>query len=211
MVRIINMSNFAAFFVKFDQHEMTVVEVDGVYTVAQKTGLVYLSDAQRMSVLITAKPNANNNYAFVGAMDPSMFDSVPSSLNLNATGYLVYNTAKALPTQAPTFGSYSGGLDDFGLVPYDKLPLFGPVTRQVVLNVDSGVVDNQNRYLLLTPVAVRCCLAEMLYQVHDQQHNLRRAESTLTLHSLKRRKVRHEPYRLWSCRERASIKLLRRS
>ena len=145
MVRMINMANFAAFFVKFDQHEMTIIEVDGVYTVAQKTDLVYLSDAQRMSVLITAKPNANQNYAFVGAMDPSMFDSVPSTLNLNATGYLIYNTAKPLPSTAPTFKSYNGGLDDFGLVPYDKVALFQPVTRQIVFNVDSGVVDNQNR------------------------------------------------------------------
>ena len=145
MVRIINMSNFAAFFVKFDQHAMTIIEVDGVYTVAQKTDLVYLSDGQRMSVLITAKTSTAKNYAFVGAMDPSMFDSVPSTLNLNATGYLVYNTAKPLPSKPPTFNSYDGGFDDFGLVPYDKLALFHPVTRQVVLNVDAGVVDNQNR------------------------------------------------------------------
>lgn len=145
MVRIINMANFAAFFVKFDQHEMTIIEVDGVYTVAQKTDLVYLSDAQRMSVLITAKPNANQNYAFVGAMDPSMFDSVPTTLNLNATGYLVYDTAKPLPLAAPTFSSYDGGFDDFGLVPYDKVALFKPVTRQIVFNVDSGVIDDQNR------------------------------------------------------------------
>ena len=145
MVRIINVSNFAAFFVKFDQHEMSIIEVDGVYTVIQKTDLVYLSDGQRMSVLITGKPNANKNYAFVGAMDPSMFDSVPSTLNLNATGHLVYDATKPLPPNPPTFSSYDGGLDDFGLVPYDKIPLFGPVTRQVVLNVDAGVVDNQNR------------------------------------------------------------------
>lgn len=139
------MANFAAFFVKFDQHEMTVIEVDGVYTVAQTTDLIYLSDAQRMSVLITAKPNANENFAFVGAMDPSMFDSVPPTLNLNATGYLLYNTAKPLPSEAPTFGSYNGGLDDFSLVPYDKLALFKNVNRQVVFNVNSGVTDNQNR------------------------------------------------------------------
>lgn len=147
MVRIINMANFAAFFVKFDQHEMTIIEVDGVYTVAQKTDLIYLSDAQRMSVLITAKPNADENFAFVGAMDPSMFDSVPSTLDLNATGYLVYDAAKPLPSEAPTFASYDGGLafDDFGLVPYDKLALFAPVTRQIIFNVNSGVTDNQNR------------------------------------------------------------------
>lgn len=147
MVRIINVSNFAAFFVTFDQHEMTIIEVDGVYTVAQTTDLIYLSDGQRMSVLITAKPNANKNFAFVGAMDPSMFDHVPPALNLNATGYLVYDTAKPLPSEPPTFGSYDGGLalDDFGLIPYDKLPLFQHVTRQVVFNVNSGVTDGQNR------------------------------------------------------------------
>lgn len=145
MVRIINVSNLAAFFVKFDQHEMTIVEVDGVYTVAQKTDLIYLSDGQRMSVLITAKPDASKNYAFVGAMDPSMFDSVPSTLDLNATGYLVYNTAKPLPLEAPTFASYDGAFDDFGLVPYDKLPLFQHVTRQIVLTVDTAVIDKQNR------------------------------------------------------------------
>ena len=147
MVRIINMSNFASFFVKFDQHEMTIIEVDGVYTVAQTTDLGYLSNAQRMSVLITAKSTTTENFAFVGAMDPTMFDSVPPTLNLNATGYLVYNTAKPLPSKAPTFASYDGGLgvDDFGLVPYDKLPLFKPVTRQVVLNINSGPTDNQNR------------------------------------------------------------------
>ena len=147
MVRIINMSNFASFFVKFDQHEMTIIEVDGVYTVAQTTDLGYLSNAQRMSVLITAKSTNTENFAFVGAMDPTMFDSVPSTLNLNATGYLVYNTAKPLPSEAPTFASYDNGLgvDDFGLVPYDHLPLFKPVTRQVVLNINSGPTDNQNR------------------------------------------------------------------
>lgn len=146
MVRIINMANFAAFFVTFDQHEMTIIEVDGVYTVAQKTNLIYLSDGQRMSVLITAKPNADKNFAFVGAMDPGMFDHVPPTLDLNATGYLVYDTAKPLPLKAPTFASYeSGYFDDFNLVPYDKIPLFKPVTRQVILNVNSGMVDNQNR------------------------------------------------------------------
>lgn len=146
MVRIINVANFAAFFVTFDQHEMTIIEVDGVYTVAQKTDLIYLSDAQRMSVLITAKPTAAKNFAFVGAMDPSMFDSVPSTLNLNATGYLVYDASKPLPSKAPTFASYdNSAYDDFDLVPYDKLALFKPVTRTVVLNVNSGVTDNQNR------------------------------------------------------------------
>lgn len=149
MVRIINISAFAAFLVTFDQHEMTIIEVDGVYTKAQNTDLINLAAAQRMSVLIHAKPNANKNYAFIGAMDPRMFDSPPPGLDLNATGYLVYDDTKPLPADAPTFASYDGAFDDFGLVPYDELPLFKPVSHQIVLNVESGdteqVFFNQNR------------------------------------------------------------------
>ena len=147
MVRIINISNLASFLVKFDHHEMTIIEVDGVYTKAQKTDLIYMSTGQRMSVLIKAKPNASQNYAFVAAMDPNMFDSVPSTLKLNATGYLVYDAKKPLPSTAPTFTSYTDGFyDDFDLVPYDGTRLFEHVTKQITFNVESGTYFNQNRY-----------------------------------------------------------------
>ena len=148
MTRIINMSTFASFFVKFDQHLMTIIEVDGVYTVAQKgQDVVYLTAGQRMSVLITAKPSTNQNYAFLGAMDPSMFDCFPDCPNpLNATGYLVYNKYKPLPANPPTISSYSSGFfDDFNLVPYDHTPLFQHVDHQITLNIESGVFFNQNR------------------------------------------------------------------
>ena len=145
MIRIINISNFAAFFVKFDQHVMTIIEVDGVYTNKKQTDLIYLSDGQRMSVLITAKPNANKNFAFVGAMDPAMFDHVPATLDLSATGYLVYDPSQPLPLQAPSFPSYSTSYDDFNLVPYDGQALYQPVTKQITLNVNAGPVDDQNR------------------------------------------------------------------
>ena len=151
MIRMVNMANFASFFVTFAQHEMTIVEVDGVYTEPATTNLVYLSVGQRMSVLITAKTTAAENYAFSAAMDPSMFDSVPNSLlpYLNATGYLVYDSSKPLP-KAPTFNSYGGAYDDFDLVPYDKTPLFQPVTKRLTFNVNSGnskaIYYNQNRF-----------------------------------------------------------------
>ena len=145
MVRIINVSNFASFFVKFDQHVMNIIEVDGVYTKKQQTDLIYLTGGQRMSVLITAKPNTNQNFAFVGAMDPAMFDHVPHTLDLNATGYLVYDSSKPLPAEAPTFPSYSTTYDDINLVPYDGMPLLQPVSKQITLNVNSGPVDQQNR------------------------------------------------------------------
>lgn len=141
MTRIINMSTFASFFVTFDQHDMTVIEVDGVYTQAAQTSLIYLTAGQRMSVLITAKQTKSHNYAFVGAMDPGMFAStipVPGP-NLNATGYLIYDSTKPLPKSPPTFPSYETGfLDDFSLIPYDKQPLFQNVNKRITLNIKPG-------------------------------------------------------------------------
>lgn len=158
MFRIINVSNFASMLVKFDQHDMTIIEVDGVYTVKQRTDLIYLTAGQRMSVLITAKTtNPGRNYAFVGAMDPNMFDCNPCpDLPLNATGFLVYDSNKPLPTTAPTFSSYTSGFyDDFNLIPYDREPLLEPVTKQIVLNVESGVYFNQNLYGSFPPTTMR--------------------------------------------------------
>ena len=148
MFRIINVSAFASFLVKFDQHQMAIIEVDGVYTVKQNTDLIYLTAGQRMSVLIKAKAaDPGQNYGFVGAMDPNMFDCNPCpKVALNATGHLVYDAHKPLPAE-PTFPSYTSGFfDDFNLVPYDKEPLLGPVTKQIVLNVESGVYFDQNLY-----------------------------------------------------------------
>ena len=152
MVRAINIAAFASFFLTFDQHEMTIVEVDGTYTEPAKTDLVYLSTGQRMSVLITAKSTTSENYAFSAAMDPSMFDSVPKSLEpyLNATGYLVYDKSKSLPKSGPTFSSYGGAYDDFNLVPYDKEPLLTGVTKRLTFAVNSGnskkIYYDQNRF-----------------------------------------------------------------
>ena len=149
LVRIINMSNLAAWYLHFDQHAMTIVEVDGVYTGKQTTNQIYLSTGQRYSVLITTKNTANINYAFVGAMDPDMFDGgVPSYLNPNATGYLLYDNKAALPPQPvlPAFNPFN----DANLVPYDKMPLLGPVDHQIILNVVFDTGFNQNRYVPFT-------------------------------------------------------------
>ena len=69
LVRIINMAAFAAQYIWFEEHTMRVVEVDGVYTKPQEAEMLYLTAAQRVSVLITTKEDTSRNYAFVGSMD----------------------------------------------------------------------------------------------------------------------------------------------
>jgi iron transport multicopper oxidase len=80
-LRFINMAAFAMFHVWIEDHEMRVIEVDGVYTEEYTVPAVDLTTAQRVSVLVTAKNTSNQNFAMVGAMDTDMFDTVPEGLN----------------------------------------------------------------------------------------------------------------------------------
>lgn len=67
--RIINIGAFAAQYIWFEGHTMQVVEVDGIYTEPADAEMIYVTVAQRWSVIVTAKNDTNANFAFVGSMD----------------------------------------------------------------------------------------------------------------------------------------------
>ena len=69
MFRIINVGAFAGQYFWFEGHTMRIVEVDGIYTEAADADLIYITAAQRYSVLVTMKNDTSTNYAFVGSMD----------------------------------------------------------------------------------------------------------------------------------------------
>lgn len=139
LVRMINIGAFAAQYVWFEGHTMRIVEVDGIYTEPMDAELIYMTAAQRYSVLITAKNDTNSNFAFVGSMDQDLFDVVPDGLNANVTGWLVYDDSKEKP--APKNLEAFEPFDDFLLVPHDKEPLFEKVDYSVTLDLK---MDNLN-------------------------------------------------------------------
>jgi iron transport multicopper oxidase len=63
------MAAFAAMYIWFEGHEMLVVEVDGIYTVPTPANMIYMTAAQRYSVLVTAKNNTDANFPLVASMD----------------------------------------------------------------------------------------------------------------------------------------------
>lgn len=69
MFRIINVGAFAGQYFWFEGHTMRIVEVDGIYTEAAEADLIYITAAQRYSVLVTMKNDTSTNYAYVGSMD----------------------------------------------------------------------------------------------------------------------------------------------
>ena len=81
LLRIVNMGAFAAQYVWFEDHTMRIVEVDGIYTEPTEANMLYMTAAQRYSVLITAKNNTDANFAFVGSMDQVSELSTHSSIS----------------------------------------------------------------------------------------------------------------------------------
>ena len=157
MFRMINIGAFAAQYVWFEDHTMRVVEVDGIYTEPMDAEMLYVTAAQRYSVLITAKNDTSSNFAFVGSMDEvrsfpyctrlianaffqDLFDVVPDGLNPNVTGWLVYDDSKAKP-EAKLIDSFDAQFDDFTLVPYDKESIYDNVDQSITLDMK---MDNLN-------------------------------------------------------------------
>ena len=67
--RMVNVGAFAPQYVWFEGHSMTIIEIDGVYTVPQEVDMIYIAPAQRYGVLITTLNDTSTNYAIVGSMD----------------------------------------------------------------------------------------------------------------------------------------------
>lgn len=138
------MAAFSQSFLHFDKHKMTIVEIDGIYTEHRVVDSLYITVAQRYGVLLKTKHNASKNYAALTMLDTKGFDDIPDYLNLNVTGYLVYDDKKALPP--PLVLDRFNIVDDFTLTPYDRLPLlYGTPDQVIVLNLSFIKQDGQNR------------------------------------------------------------------
>ncbi|KAJ8071067.1 hypothetical protein OCU04_001412 [Sclerotinia nivalis] len=144
LFRVVNIGAFAGQYIWFEGHNITIVEVDGVWTKKAEAKSIYVAAAQRYSFLLTTKNDTSANFAFVTSMDTSLFDVLPDDLNWNGTGWLVYDDTKALPDAA--FVDEYNDFDDFNLVPYDEMPLLPEPHQTISLDVVMDVLGNGKPY-----------------------------------------------------------------
>jgi iron transport multicopper oxidase len=85
MFHVVNMGALAGQFLQFDQHNMTIIEADGVYTQPYQVSQIFVAVAQRYTVLITAKPSNCQNFAIVSQFLTDMFDSSSTPAGQQAT------------------------------------------------------------------------------------------------------------------------------
>ena len=144
LIRMINIGAFVGQYVWFEGHTMRIVEVDGIYTEPTEAKMIYLTSAQRYSVLLTTRNDTNANFAIVGAQDQEMFDKIPKGLDSNVTGWLVYDEKKDYPKPAllDAFEPY----DDYSLVPHDRQPLLDKVDYSFNLDVKMAMLGDGANY-----------------------------------------------------------------
>lgn len=67
------MGAFAGQYIWFEEHSISIIEVDGIYTESANAERIYLAAAQRYSFLLTAKNDTSSNFPFVSSMDTVNF------------------------------------------------------------------------------------------------------------------------------------------
>ncbi|KAL2838445.1 Cupredoxin [Aspergillus pseudoustus] len=155
LVHIICIGNWPGHTFVFDGHDLTVVEVDGVFTDPYPAGSkrLRITTGQRMSVLIKTKEDTSRNYAIWDTMDINMMliyedRAIPENFNPNATAWLVYNEAEPLPPAPDVhdLDTNTDFVDDVAFVPADHEPLLEPVDRQIVLDTGFKAIDGVARF-----------------------------------------------------------------
>jgi iron transport multicopper oxidase len=143
---IINMATFSQIFLNFEEHNMTIIEVDGVYTQPREVESLWVATAQRYGVLITAKDVSTRNYAFTASLDIDAFDHNTHYLHPNATGQLIYDAGK--PKAVAQEVEEWRVIDDFTLTPHDEMPLLDGTPDQIIhLDLNFSTIAGQNRYV----------------------------------------------------------------
>lgn len=152
LIHIICVGNWPGHTWVFDGHEMTVVEVDGVYVEPYPAGnrFLRLATGQRLSVLLKTKADTSKNFAIWDTMDVNMmfvYQGLPIDFNYNpnATAWLVYDESKPLPAP-PVFSPNFDFVDDVDFVPLDRQPILEPVNHQIILDTGSAVINGVRRF-----------------------------------------------------------------
>ncbi|KAL2848765.1 Cupredoxin [Aspergillus pseudodeflectus] len=167
LLRLANIAAFTAQYFYIEDHTLTIVEIDGVYTEPTEADILYIGVAQRYSVLLTTKSTADKNYPIVTVVDSTLLDTITPDLQLNSTNWLEYDASLPHP-QANITVSESDELvpfDDGALVPYDHEPLLESPDLSVNVAVIMDNLDNGEGYAFLNNISYTAPKVPTLYTV----------------------------------------------
>jgi iron transport multicopper oxidase len=139
--RIVNMAALTGVFVFFEDHDFTIVEIDGVNVHEKEAKMLFITPAQRYSVIIEAKNTKTKNFGI-----SAVFDMNPDFRNpvvpfvMNATGTLSYDAALGPAPQA-TVQNFNDRVEDTEIKPLVPTTL-GKTDSQIHIDFSMGPDSN---------------------------------------------------------------------
>ncbi|KAJ2403278.1 ferroxidase fet3 [Coemansia sp. RSA 2559] len=150
-LRLLNIGSTSMFRFAIDDHDMYVIEADGIASEKRKVDSVVLGVAQRVSVLVSARPEASRNSRYYVEIFTDVFPDAPGYNPRLYSGAVSYNDDGGVPEprRPASFGSFSAGFDDIDLVPLDRQPLLPPpdVTHDVIISANRSSTDIMEAYI----------------------------------------------------------------
>ncbi|SCV02253.1 LAMI_0G17282g1_1 [Lachancea mirantina] len=145
LLRFLNVGNFISQYIYMEDHEFTVVEVDGVYVKPKTTNLLYIATGQRVAVLVHSQKTSSRNYALMQGMDATMLDVITPGLQLNRTTKIEYDSGSNDVSEY-FIDSYKDAMNDFYLEPLDKMEILDDYDYQITLDVKMDNLGNGVNY-----------------------------------------------------------------
>jgi iron transport multicopper oxidase len=138
LIRMVSVAAYFSHRVSFEDHEMTIVAVDGQPVKPTTVGAISIASGQRYDVVITGMSKPIRNYAITSVMEGT---------TLQAKGILKY--CNCLSNPFPLNGVTETPIDDTMLENALGIELFDPVTRSINLPVSYRRVMDR-RYAVLS-------------------------------------------------------------
>lgn len=151
LLNLINTGAFVSQYVYMEDHSFKVVAVDGVYVKPNVTDMLYITVAQRYTVLVETKNDTSRNYAFMQKQDDTMLDVPEDTLWLNATNYIVYDDSKAMPDEYMV--DSLDILDDFYLRPLDEEEIMDDPDYTITVDVLMDNLGNGVNYAFFNNIS----------------------------------------------------------
>ncbi|KAL4897033.1 Cupredoxin [Aspergillus ambiguus] len=167
LLRLVNIAAFVAQYFYIEDHTFRIVEIDGIYVDAQEADTLYIAPAQRYSVLVTMKNSTDKNYPIVTVADSHLLDTIPSTLRLNQTNWLEYNSSAEHPQAVMKVNDSSELMpyDDMKLVPHDRMELLPEPDTTIEVAVIMDNVASGSSYAFFNNITYTKPKVPTLYTV----------------------------------------------
>lgn len=165
LLHIMNIGALGNIYLWFEDHDFTIVEIDGVYVKPTKAEKLFLTPAQRYAVLLKTKEYMDKNYAIVSVFDSDSFDSLENCKTLNTTNWLEYNKSAPHDYYEIPFKSSNDieAVDDMDLVPFDDAELYPNPDVEFTLNVSMNNLADGINYAFFNNVTYNTPKVPSLY------------------------------------------------